>query len=213
MLNSSATFRRPFSPSRWRNAASADNVSIAADNDSTSAGGTNTPFTPFSTNSGIPAICVATTGTHSTALTREKRLLAVALRLADSGRTIADALPEDEAFSLAVHKRARTLLATGGADALAPARVRDDDELFALVAQLSTLVERDRVGTEDLETLQATFEELSRAVQLQYLDRAAGEWSAKLGTGDDFDPEAAAKLAEIKRQRRDLNPRARESAD
>ena len=105
-------------------------------------------------------------------------------------------------------------LVTGGADALSPARVRDDEELFALVAQLATLVERDRVGNEDLDTLQETFEELSRAVQLQFLDRAAGEWSAKLGTGDDFDAEAAMKLAEITRRQRELNPRARDrSAD
>jgi hypothetical protein len=156
---------------------------------------------------------VATTGAHSTVLTRERRLLAVALRLADGGRSVSNGLPEEEAFTLAVHSRARTALVTGGAEALAPARVREDEELFALVAQLATLVERDRVGNEDLDTLQETFEELSRAVQLQFLDRAAGEWSAKLGTGDDFDPEAAAKLAEIKRRQRELNPRARDAVD
>ena len=156
---------------------------------------------------------VATTGAHSTVLTRERRLLAVALRLADGGRPLGDGLPEEEAFTLSVHSRARTALVTGGADALSPARVRDDEELFALVAQLATLVERDRVGNEDLDTLQETFEELSRAVQLQFLDRAAGEWSAKLGTGDDYDVEAAAKLAEIKRRQRELNPRARDRSD
>ena len=158
---------------------------------------------------------VATTGPRSTALVREKRLLAVALRLAErdpAAVNLAETLPPEEAFGLDVHRRARTALAEGGADALAPARVRsaEDNELFALVAELATLAERDRVGADDPATLAETVLELSRAVELQHLDRRMGEFMARLGTGDDFDDEAAAELATLKRRRRELDPRAAE---
>jgi DNA primase len=155
---------------------------------------------------------VATTGGHSTALTREKRLLAVALRLADSGQSVVDVLPEEDAFTLAVHRRARAELVAGGSDALAPARVREDEELFALVAELATLVERDRVGAEDVETLQATVEELARAVQLQHLDREISELKLRADTGDASDDELL-RWAELRGRRRALDPRAQDVVD
>ncbi|MCB0877692.1 MAG: DNA primase [Thermoleophilia bacterium] len=153
---------------------------------------------------------VASSGQHSTTITREKRLLAVALQLADrdSAAALAGLLPPEEAFTLTVHRRARTVLVDGGAPALAPARVRDDEELFALVAQLSTLAERDRVGAEDVETLRETVTELSRAVQLQDVERRLGELRARLSDGVPSD-EDAAELVELRSRQRELDPRAR----
>jgi DNA primase catalytic core len=151
---------------------------------------------------------VANTGVHSTAITREKRLLAVAIRLADRPGCppLADVLPVEDAFTLAVHRRARTVLVDAGADALAPARVREDQELFALVAELSNLAERDRVGAEDDETLRATVEELSRAVQLQDVERRLGALRAQLADevpGDDV----ATELRRLRALQRELDPR------
>ncbi|MCW2923163.1 MAG: dnaG, partial [Thermoleophilia bacterium] len=144
---------------------------------------------------------VATTAPRSTAIVREKRLLAVALRLAEregEAAGLATTLPPAEAFGLDVHRRARTALVEGGADALAPARVRvsGDEELFELVAELATLTERDRVGAEDLGTLRETVIELSHKVELQHLERRIGELTARLGTADEIaDDEALVQLA------------------
>jgi len=158
---------------------------------------------------------VATTGVHSTALTREKRLLAVALRLADlpgGHAPLAGSLPEEEAFALAVHRRARTTLIEQGADALTPARVRDDEELFALVAELANLAERDRVGAEDRETLEATVVELSQSVQLQHLDREIRELKSRADAGEASDEEML-RWAELQGRRRTIDPRSRARED
>ncbi|MCW2928054.1 MAG: hypothetical protein JWM86_2022, partial [Thermoleophilia bacterium] len=152
---------------------------------------------------------IATTGPRSTAITREKRLLAVALRSADLGRAnvVAAALPPEDAFTLGVHKRARALLIEHGAEALAPARVHDDPELLAIVAELATIIERDRVGTDDIDTLIATVEELARGVELQYLDRRAGELRTRIGEGEPSDEDLIA-WRELRDRRRELDPRA-----
>lgn len=155
---------------------------------------------------------VATTGGASNVITREKRLLAVALRLADGGQSVVEFLPEEGAFTLAVHKRARAALVEGGAASLTPAHVREDDELFALVAELSTLVERHRVGTDDQETLRATAEELARGVRLQQLDREISELKLRADAGDASDDELQ-RWAELRGRRRALDPRAQDSPE
>ena len=158
---------------------------------------------------------VATTGVHSTALTREKRLLAVALRLADlpgGHAALVTSLPEEEAFVLAVHRRARTVLVDHGAVALSPARVRDDEELFGLVAELATLAERDRVGTEDRDTLEATVLELSQSVQLQHLDREIRELKSRADAGEATDDEML-RWAQLQGRRRAIDPRSRARDD
>lgn len=151
---------------------------------------------------------VATTGQQSTTITRERRLLAVALQLADRAgdSAIADVLPAEESFTLAVHRRARTALVTGGAAALTPAHVREDDELFALVAQLATLAERDRLQAEDIETLRETVAELARDVELQSIDRQLGELKARF-SGDEFDEQALEQAAALRARQRALQPR------
>jgi DNA primase catalytic core len=151
---------------------------------------------------------VATTGQQSTTITRERRLLAVALQLADRAgdSAIADVLPAEESFTLAVHRRARTALVTGGAAALTPAHVREDDELFALVAQLATLAERDRLQAEDVETLRETVAELARDVELQSIDRQLGELKARF-SGDEFDEQALEQAAALRARQRALQPR------
>lgn len=153
---------------------------------------------------------VATTGPRSTTITREKRLLSVALELADrdAPADLATLLPAEEAFSLGVHRRARTALVEGGSAALAPARVREDEELFRLVAELSNLARRDRVTGDDESTLRATVEELSRAVQLQDVERRLGELRARLSDGVPSD-EDAAELVALRARQRELNPRSR----
>jgi DNA primase len=154
---------------------------------------------------------VATTGGQSTAISREKRLLSVALHHAEhvDAALLAEQLPPEESFALSVHRRARQLLATEGAAALAPARVREDEELFTLVAELATLAERDRIRAEDPETIASTFAELSAAVELQFLDRRAGELKATMSTDDDM-----LEWKRIETRRRELHPsRARERAE
>jgi hypothetical protein len=122
---------------------------------------------------------------------------------------LAEQLPPEESFALSVHRRARQLLATEGAAALAPARVREDEELFTLVAELATLAERDRIRAEDPETIASTFAELAAAVELQFLDRRAGELKATMSTDDDM-----LEWKRIETRRRELHPsRARERAE
>lgn len=153
---------------------------------------------------------VATTGPRSTIITREKRLLAVAVQLAerDASASLADLLPQEDAFTLAVHQRARTVLVDGGAAAIAPARVREDEELFALVAQLASLAEKDRVSTEDDTTLLATVRELSAAVQLQDVERRLGELRSRLTDGVPSDDDAV-ELKRLRALQRELDPRSR----
>jgi DNA primase len=152
---------------------------------------------------------IATTAPRSTAITREKRLLAVALRVADEGRgaLLADTLPPEDAFTLTVHRRARTLLVEQGVEAFAPSRVHDDAELLSLVAELATLTERDRIAAEDPETLVATLAELSRAVELQQVDRRLGELRARMSDGVPSEDDAA-ELRELRARQRELDPRA-----
>jgi hypothetical protein len=152
---------------------------------------------------------IATTAPRSTAITREKRLLAIALRVAEEGRgsMLADTLPPDDAFTLTVHRRARGLLVEQGAAAFAPSRVHDDAELLALVAELATLTERDRIAAEDPETLVATLTELSRAVELQQVDRRLGELRARMSDGVPSD-EDAIELRALRARQRELDPRA-----
>jgi DNA primase len=152
---------------------------------------------------------VATTGPRSTALTREKRLLAVALQLADrdSAASLAELLPPENAFTLAVHQRARTALVDGGAASLVPARVRDDEELFALIAQLASLAERDRVGTEDDATLLATVRELSAAVQLQDVERRLGELRSRMDDGVPSEDDGV-ELKRLRALKREFDPRS-----
>ena len=153
---------------------------------------------------------VASTGTRSTTITREKRLLAATLRLADLAPDAAELgtlLPPEENFSLAVHRRARTALLDGGAAALAPARVREDDELFTLVAELSNLAERDRVANEDVATLVETVTELSRAVQLQDVERRLGELRARMNESGPSDDDAV-EFKQLRERQRELDPRA-----
>lgn len=160
---------------------------------------------------------VAQSSPRSTAVVREKRLLASALRLAEGGSTrpLAELLPSEEAFALDVHRRARTLLLEGGSDALAPARVRGDRELFELVTELATLADRDRLDGGDPETLAATVAELARSVELQYVDRRLGELrAATSGAGDEVDTELLVEHAALRRRMRELDPRlADPSAD
>lgn len=155
---------------------------------------------------------VATTGPRSTAVTREKRLLAVALRAAELGHAdrVTGLMPSEDDFALSVHRRIRKLLVEQGPEALAPARVREDQELLSIVAELATLVERDRVGADDIETLLETVAELSRAVQLQHLDRVAGELRVRMSDGDPSDEDLRAWKQLIER-RRALDPRAQEA--
>ncbi len=153
---------------------------------------------------------VATTGPVSTTISRERRLLAVAVQLAErehAAASVATLLPEESAFTLAVHRRARTALAEGGADALVPARVREDEELFALVAQLATLAERDRLSAENEDTLRETVDELSRAVQLQDVERRLGELRARIVDGVPSDDDTT-ELATLRARQRELDPRA-----
>jgi DNA primase catalytic core len=153
---------------------------------------------------------VATTGPHSTAITREKRLLAVALKLAerDAGAVPQQLLPPADSFTLAVHRRARTAMVEGGAAALAPACVREDEEMLGLVAQLSTLAERDRLAVEDIDVLRATVSELSAAVQLQDIERRLGEMRARMDDGVPGDDDAV-ELKRLRALKRDLDPRSR----
>jgi len=152
---------------------------------------------------------IATTKPRSTAITREKRLLAVALRYVElpDARPLAEVLPPEEAFALGVHRRARAVLVSDGPDALAPARVREDEELFALVAELASLAERDRLGTEDPATVAETVVELARAVELQHLDRLAGELRARMADGEPSDEDLVA-WKQLSERRRALDPRA-----
>ena len=157
---------------------------------------------------------VAATRPRSTAIAREKRLLAVALRHAELGSTSAapglvlgDVLPSEDAFALAVHRRARTALVEGGAESLAPARVREDEELFALVAELATLAQRDRLDSEDPATLVETVHELARAVELQHLDRRSGELRARMADAEPTDEDLAEWRA-LSARRREIDPRA-----
>jgi DNA primase len=152
---------------------------------------------------------IATTGSRSTAVMRERRLLAAMLKLADiSGGKLPDiALPEPEALALGVHRRAFVELTTDGSAALAPARVREDEELFTLIAELATLAERDRLGTDDAELIVSAVTELARAVELQHLDRRAGELRGRVTAGED-DPELLNEWSRISQRRRLLDPRA-----
>lgn len=148
----------------------------------------------------------ATVGARSTATMREKRLLAAALRLADLGRAgdLAAQLPAAEVFALDVHARAREALVAGGAAALVPAQVREDADLLALVAELSAIVEKDMLASDEDGVLEATVAELARAVELQHVERRAGELRAQLG-GDD-DTEVLVELQAINARRRELQP-------
>jgi DNA primase len=154
---------------------------------------------------------VATTGAQSTAIAREKRLLSAALKFAEHapGVDLSTLLPPDDSFSLAVHRRVRELLIEGGAPALAPARVREDEELFKLVAELSNLVQRDRLSADTSETLAQSLQELSAFVEMQSIVYRLGALKATMAGGDASEEE----LAEWKRlrlRRDELNPRAAE---
>jgi hypothetical protein len=96
----------------------------------------------------------------------------------------------------------------GGAAALAPACVREDEEMLGLVAQLSTLAERDRLAVEDIDVLRATVSELSAAVQLQDIERRLGEMRARMDDGVPGDDDAV-ELKRLRALKRDLDPRSR----
>ncbi|MEO6866825.1 MAG: DNA primase [Gaiellales bacterium] len=147
---------------------------------------------------------VATSGAQSMAITREKLLLAVAIRLAElSGSLPADVLPPEDAFALDVHRRARAALLDGGAAALTPSRVRDDADLLALVAELSTLVEKGRVGAEDPEILTRTVAEQAWKVEGHFIDRRLGELNARLGS-DDADIELLTEMKQLRDRQNEL---------
>lgn len=151
---------------------------------------------------------ITSTARQSTTLTREKRLLAAALQLADRDPAcdLAAILPDQKVFTLAVHQRACGVLASGGAPALAPARVRDDEELFSLVAQLATLMERDRLHAEDVATLRETVRELADAVQLQDIERQLGELRVRMAD-DSLSPDDADELRRLRALQRKFDPR------
>jgi len=154
---------------------------------------------------------VASTGAHSTAVAREKRLLAAVLRLAevDPAIEVAGLLPPERSFALGIHRRAHALLTTDGAAALAPARVRDDEDLLALVSELSSLVERDRVADDERVTIETAVRDLALLVEQQSIERRLGEIRAQL-SDDDADDELLAESMRLRKRVRELNPRLAE---
>ncbi|MCW2962294.1 MAG: primase [Thermoleophilia bacterium] len=152
---------------------------------------------------------------ESTAVALEKRLLAEALRLAETDATtlLSELLPPEESFALSVHKRARNVLVDAGVAAFTPARVRDDQELFALVAELSSLTTREtptfqgREGQGDIASPADNVADLARRVELQGIDRRLGEIRAQLGRDSDTDELLMLENATLKRRMRELNPR------
>jgi DNA primase len=150
---------------------------------------------------------VASTGGRSTAVVREKRLLATAMRYAEntSAAAVAALLPPVECLALDVHARAYEALASGGAPALAPAQIREDAELLSLVAELSAIVEKDMLATTDDEVLVATVRELARAVELQHVERLAGQLRSQMA-GDDVSAEILAQYKANEARRRELQP-------
>lgn len=143
-------------------------------------------------------------GARSTAVMREKRLLATALRLSElTSAEVASLLPPVESYALDVHARAHEALVTSGAPALAPAQVREDAELLALVAQLATIVEKDMLGS-DADVLRAAVQDLARDVERQHVERRSGQLRAQMG--EDPSPELLLEWKQLEVRRRELQP-------
>jgi hypothetical protein len=151
-------------------------------------------------------------GPRSTAVEREKRLLALAIRRAELGAAVdlAATLPPEESFALAVHRRAHAALVTDGAHALEPARVREDAELFGLVSELAVIAERAMLAADDLATLDESLTELARLVELQGLDRQLGELRARSADPGADDDALLIEQTQLRRRMRQLNPRLAE---
>ena len=96
MLNSDSTVARPTAPITRRWSGLASSCSIACASAGASPGGTSTPFSHCVTSSGMPAICVATTGTPaaiasiSTTGTPSAKLGSTKTSLCDSASATSD---------------------------------------------------------------------------------------------------------------------------
>ncbi|MCW2950219.1 MAG: dnaG [Thermoleophilia bacterium] len=146
---------------------------------------------------------------RSNALEREKRLLALALRRMELGEPfdVAAALPPEESFALDVHRQARRVLVESGAEALAPARVRDTAQLLHLVSELAVITQKAMLAADDLVTLDNAIAELARAVEMQGLERQLGELRARATDPDADDDELLVEQTQLRRRMRQLNPR------
>lgn len=149
---------------------------------------------------------------RSNALDREKRLLALALRRVelDAATDLSAVLPPEESFALAVHRQARAALIDSGADALAPARVRDDAALFQLVSELAVISQKAMLAADDFETLDNAIAELARLVEVQGLDRQLGELRARAADPTADDDALLIEQTQLRRRMRQLNPRLAE---
>ncbi|MBC7460517.1 MAG: toprim domain-containing protein, partial [Thermoleophilia bacterium] len=159
------------------------------------------------------------TGPQSTALNREKRLLALALRRAEMGPIdLAAVLPPESSFAVDLHRRARNMMVEQGIDALAPARVRDDAPLFQLVSELAApqfasgfVDQSTNKGAEP--AIDDSLVELARLVEVQGLDRQLGELRARATDPAADDDALLIEQTQLRRRIRELNPRLVEAPD
>lgn len=142
----------------------------------------------------------------SAALVSERRLLGVTMQLVDRGEQLGASPVTPEMFQLEVHRRAWHALQSGESDPLGIARIRDDAELVALVAELGPLGQRDLADHPLANDARALLEEYSLRVQQLWIDRSIAALRERVRNEGEQD-ELIAELGRLQRLRRELNPR------